>query len=78
MKLSAIQEKYLKETLLNKYTVNAVIRENKDLSQEEKQTGAKAIYAETQKKLLVQFSKEDVAAISKLERDKHKELSSKN
>ena len=78
MKLSAIQEKYLKETLLNKYTVNAVIRENKDLSQEEKQTGAKAIYAETQKKLLVQFSKEDVAAISKLERDKQKELSSKN
>ena len=74
MNLTKDQAIFLEDILYEKYSSNASKIRGKNLSKEEKKEIYRAAFIETRKKLSEQFSKKEVAQISKLERLKQKEL----
>jgi hypothetical protein len=72
MDLSEANIEFLKETLYNKYASNVSQIRGKNLSQEEKNQVYRDAFAQTRKKLMTVFSKEQVGKITKLERESNK------
>lgn len=74
MRLSSSKATFLNKILYEKYALNAEKVNGKNLSQAEKQVVYKSTYSIARKKLLEQFTSDEVSEISKLELEKQKAL----